>query len=235
MQLPPFDRNKPFFPLVMNFAAQMIGFKETMAFADLLIIRRMMKQFLDASNLEGVAFQLIVSPHISLDGYDLAYPFKNEFRDMLVQTPNLPLGRLLTHTAPFEVVGPRPLKCLTQQEGIEFAAEEIAGIYLAGAEKQVKALGVSAGSLIISAFESTKAMTDHGPAWEFFRHCRNAAAHGGRFNFRQGEPYRTAAWRTLSVYPGLHGTPLFDTSDERGLIAVGDSIPLLWGIEQLCP
>jgi hypothetical protein len=150
MQLPPLDKAKPFFPPVMNFAAQMIGFKETMAMADLLIIRRMMKKILDASNLEGVPFQLIVSPSVPLDGYDLAYPFKHEFRAMLLQTPNLPLERLLTHTAPFEIVGPRPLKCLTQQEGIEFSAEGIASVYLAGAEEQVKALGVSAGTSVQS-------------------------------------------------------------------------------------
>src|SRR5438876_1149699 len=113
--------------------------------------------------LEGVPFQLIVSPSVPLDGYDLAYPFKNEFREMLLQTPNLPLGRLLTHTAPFEIVGPRPLKCLTQQEGIEFSAEAIASVYLAGTEQQVRALGVSAGSMIVSAFESVKTLTDHGP------------------------------------------------------------------------
>jgi hypothetical protein len=39
MQLPPFDKTRPFFPLVMNFAVQMIGFKETMAMADQLLIR----------------------------------------------------------------------------------------------------------------------------------------------------------------------------------------------------
>jgi hypothetical protein len=82
MQLPPFDKARPFFPLVMNFAAQMIGFNETMTMADLLIIRRMMRKILDASNLEleGAPFQLIVSPSIPLDGYDLAYPFKVSVR-----------------------------------------------------------------------------------------------------------------------------------------------------------
>ena len=70
---------------------------------------------------------------------------------MLLQTPNLPLGRLLTHTTPSEIAGPHPLKCLTQQEGIEFLAEEIAGVYLAGTEQEIKALDVSAGNMIVSA------------------------------------------------------------------------------------
>lgn len=234
MGLPPFDQAKLFFPLVMNFAAQMIGFKETMAMADLLIIRKMMKQVLDASNLEVEPFQLFISPHIPLDGFDLAYPFKHEFRQMLVQTPNLPLERLLTHTIPFEIVGPRPLKCLTQEEGIVFSAEEIAEVYRAGAEKQVKALSVSAGSLLVSAYEALQPVTDHRPVWQFLRHCRNAAAHGGRFNLRHGEPSRPAAWKSLSIQPSLHGTPLFGILDEKGLLALGDAILLLWDIEQLC-
>jgi hypothetical protein len=235
MQLPPFDKTKPFFPLVMNFAVQMIGFKETMTMADILIIRTLTKKIVDASHLEAVPFQLTVSPHVTLDGYDLAYPFRNEFREMLVQNPNLPLDRLLTHTAPFEIVGPRPLKCLTQEDGLEFSAEEIASVYLAGPENQVKASGVSSGSLLIAAYQSAKSMSDRGPIWEFFRHCRNAAAHGGRFNFTPAEPSRPATWRTLSVHRRLQGTPLFDILGEKGLIALGDSVLLLWEIEQLCP
>lgn len=235
MPLPEFDKTKPFFPLVMNFAAQMIGFKETMAMADVLIIRKMTKKIVDASNLEGVLFQLTVSPQIQLHGYDLAYPFKIAFREMMSQSPNLPLERLLTHTAPFEIVGPRALKCLTQDEGIEFSAEEIASVYLADPESQVKALSVSAGSLLIAAYEVAKSKSDRGPVWEFFRHCRNAAAHGGRFNLNQGEPSRAAAWKTLSVDRSLHGTPLFNIVGEKGLIALGDAVLLLWDIEQLYP
>jgi hypothetical protein len=235
MQLPPFDQTKPFFPLVMNFAVQMIGFKETMTMADILIIRTLTKKIVDASYLEAVPFQLTVSPHVTLDGYDLAYPFKNEFREMLVQNPNLPLERLLTHTAPFEIVGPRPLKCLTQEDGLEFSAEELAQLYLTDQGSKVKATAVSSGSLIIAAYEATKTRSDHGPVWEFFKHCRNAAAHGGRFNFHQGQPSRNATWRKLNVHSGLQGTPLFDILDEKGLIALGDSVLLLWDIEQLCP
>lgn len=235
MNLPPFDRAKPFFPLVMNFAVQMIGFKEAMAMGNVLIVRKMMKKILDASNLESISFQLTVAPNVMLDGYDLAYPFKDNLRELLPPSPNEPLDRLLTHTTPFEIVGPRALKCLTQRDGIEYSAEEIAEIYLAHPESQVKALSVSAGSLLVAAYEATKSMRDRGPVWEFFRHCRNAAAHGGRFSFNQGEPSRTAAWRGLSIHRALQGTLLFDVVGERGLIALGDSVLLLWDIEQLCP
>jgi hypothetical protein len=39
----------------------------------------------------------------------------------------------------------------------------------------------------------------------------------------------------LSIDPGLHGTPLFDIVGDPGLLAIGDTILLLWDIEQLCP
>jgi hypothetical protein len=234
-RLPDFDREKPFFPLVMNFASQMIGFKEIATMADVLIIRNMMNKVLPASHFETDRFQLIVSPAVSLDGFDLAYPYKEEFRQMFVQTPNLPLERLLTHTAPFEIVGSRALKCRTQEAGILFSAEEIAAVYLTNAEKQTKASGVSAGRLIVSAFESVKYLKDQSPVWEFFRHCRNAAAHGGRFNLHPDEPFRPAAWKALRIHNGLHGTPLFDIVGDPGLLALGDAILSLWDIEQLCP
>ena len=55
------------------------------------------------------------------------------------------------------------------------------------------------------------------------------------FNLRHGESSRPAAWRTLSVHPYLHGTPLFDIWGEKGLMALEDSILLRYDIERLCP
>ncbi|MHB1559668.1 MAG: hypothetical protein ACYC61_19645 [Isosphaeraceae bacterium] len=233
MRLPPFDEARQYYPLVMNFAAQMLAFKEIMSMADLKSIRAMMKKVFDASNLEGVPFELIVSSGVDLDGYDLAHPFRKEFRDLLPPSAKQPMGRLLAHTAPFEIVGPRALKCRSQEDGIEFSAEEIASVYLAGPQRQVEALAVSAGSLIVSAYEATRSSRDRGPLWEFFRHCRNAAAHGGRFHLENGEPSRPARWRSMSVERGLQGTPLFAILDDHGLIGLGDAILLLWDVEQL--
>jgi hypothetical protein len=233
MHAPPFDPEKPFFSLVMNFAVQMMGFKEVMEMANILTLRKMTRQIFDASHLEGAPIELVVSPGLTLDGYDLAYPFKQRLRELLPQTPNLPLDRLLTHTSPFEIVGSRSLKCRSQMDGVEFSAEQLAGVYLARADRQVRALAVSAGSLLIAAYEVTKNMSDRGPVWEFFRHCRNAAAHGGRFNFTAQEPSRPAAWKTIHVDSTLQGTPLFDLPGVQGLLGLGDPILLLWDIERL--
>jgi hypothetical protein len=95
--------------------------------------------------------------------------------------------------------------------------------------------------LLILAHETTAGHHTHDPLWEFLRHCRNAAAHGGRFELRHGEPKRPATWRNLTITTGLAGTRLIDgprrptsAADdvEKGLLAVGDVVPLLWDIER---
>jgi hypothetical protein len=231
VRIPDFDPAKPFYPMVMNYAVQMLGFKEAMAMADTLTVRNMMKQIMDHSNLEGVPFHLTVSSSVSLDGFDLAYPFKNEFRQMLASNGEPRMDRLLTHTSPFEIAGPRPLRCKSQEDGIEFSAEEIAAVYLSDTEKMVRALDISAGILLIAAHEAAKNADYQGPECEFLRHCRNAAAHGGRFHFKGGEPRRPASWRKMILHSGLRGTPLFGLPDGDGLLAPGDPILLLWDIE----
>jgi hypothetical protein len=42
------------------------------------------------------------------------------------------------------------------------------------------------------------------PELEFFRHVRNAAAHGNRFTFVGAEPRRAAAWRALNFDRAAH-------------------------------
>ena len=93
----------------------------------------------------------------------------------------------------------------------------------------------TAGMLLVSAWETTKAFSDQSPMWEFLRHCRNAASHGGRFDLLHGEPLRPASWRSLVVTPSLQGSPLFQEYVGLGLLSPGDTLRLLWDIEQGSP
>lgn len=99
------------------------------------------------------------------------------------------------------------------------------------------ALMRSAGSLLILAHEISKdePWHDQGPLWEFLRHSRNAAAHGGSFTLLHKEPKRIAQWGRFEITPGLNKTALFSSADGPGLISPGDSIRLLWDIEQAYP
>jgi len=91
---------------------------------------------------------------------------------------------------------------------------------------------LSAGSLLIMSWELTQADHSRDPLWEFLRHCRNAAAHKGYFNFTKNEPSRPAKWRTLEIVNTLQGTPLFWDSQKRGFMGPGDALYLLADIER---
>lgn len=71
--------------------------------------------------------------------------------------------------------------------------------------------------------------------WEFLRHCRNAAAHGGKFHLLNGEPCRPANWGRFSIVASMHGTPLVFNQGSAGLLSPGDPLRLLWDIEQTYP
>lgn len=94
---------------------------------------------------------------------------------------------------------------------------------------------LSAGSLLILAWESVKQRSDRGLIWEFFRHCRNAAAHNGRFTFTPNEPSRPGAWRNLSVDYSSEGKLLFPgpirAPAEGFMLMPGDVLYLLLDIE----
>jgi len=118
--------------------------------------------------------------------------------------------------------------------GVKVDTERLAATVFHQHGNPVPACAVmSACSLIILAWESTLDEHSYDPLWEFLRHCRNASAHkGGRFNFKYGEPRRLARWRSVQIDSNLQGTPLFWDSQQEGLIGPGDALYLLADIEK---
>jgi hypothetical protein len=116
---------------------------------------------------------------------------------------------------------------------IEFIAKEIYSNAFYLAPYTIKA----ASSVLVLAHEycKEKEYHDQGPLWEFLRHCRNAAAHGGYFTFKHGEPRRLAKWGNINIEKSLKGTLLFKDDKKVGLLSIGDPIRLLWDIEQKYP
>lgn len=116
---------------------------------------------------------------------------------------------------------------------VEFVSKEFVGNHEYLLAHQVQA----SITVLVLAYEVTKGepyMT-HSPHWEFLRHCRNAAAHNGRFSFVNGEPRRPAVWRGIQLEPALDRQPLMRLPDGTGLLNIGDPIALLWEIEQVIP
>jgi hypothetical protein len=65
--------------------------------------------------------------------------------------------------------------------------------------------------------------------FEFFRHVRNAAAHGNRFTLKSGEPKRPAGWRTLNLDAKTHDK----TQCFGSLLSAADALSLLGDIQKL--
>lgn len=94
----------------------------------------------------------------------------------------------------------------------------------------------AARMLLISAYEIKKdeikgkgLETDE--LWQFFRHCRNAAAHNGRFYFKKDEPKFKNKWGNFEIVSDMAGTKLF-RDEKEGFVSSGDIVRLLWDIEQ---
>lgn len=136
-----------------------------------------------------------------------------------------------------KIIGPLDLKSEFQGNHIKVDIDEIANDLVNNVAWVIQFTMHAAGSLLILAHEVSKDKPwhDRGLLWEFLRHCRNAAAHGGLFTFKGKEPCRRAEWGHFRIERGLEKTPLFKDANGSGLLAPGDPIRLLWDIEQEYP
>jgi hypothetical protein len=199
-----FGRGKPFYPLVMQYALQLVGFKE-------LAIRGAM----GGADIKQAVNQVVGLPE------QKAIAAAN-----LAENLEKLLGPLELRSA---VMGSQALLVPVD----DIAKEVVSNVWFLSTY-----LMRSAGSVLILGHELCKDMTAHdtGPLWEFLRHCRNAAGHGGNFNLLHGEPKRPAKWRSLEILPALQGTPLFQREkDGSYFLGPADPILLLWDIEQAYP
>jgi hypothetical protein len=200
-----FDRSKPFYPLVVNYLTLLVGFKEL--------------------GLRGVT-----GPQ--------------EFETLINRSPALgvvPPGSKATAATVREhlrtLSGPLKLKSEFSNDHIVINIDELAHEVVSNFSFLASVVMRSAGSLLILAHEISKEEPwhDQGELWEFLRHCRNASAHGGRFNLSYKEPRCAARWGKLEITKSLQGMWLFKDAQGSGLLSPGDPIRLLWDIEQAYP
>jgi hypothetical protein len=199
-----FDPAKPLHGLVMAYLAQLHGFIE-------LASRGILTFLKTKSDREVEAF--------------LAGGVDPAVRSLFEAGRGGRITPLLGKQKPLARVGPNDLEV-----DIEALSKSIA-LDHGPALKHFNRL--SAGSLLILAWDHTEAYHTHEPLWEFHRHTRNAAAHGGRFTFKHGEPLRKAAWRTLGIVAALEGTSLFYDEPDAGFLGIGDVLYLLHDLEPL--
>lgn len=219
-----FDRSKPFYPLVINYLVSLFSIKEMMARYVVALLR---------DRLNDPLSSLIVHSNVRLGWNDPAdVPEMGKLFETFAAS-GIPEHWAL-NAAAIELMPSLSLRS-RERKPLGFVLDEIVAELGLDPVGHLEAQLGFAGSLLVMAFESTDAFHDKGPLWEFLRHCRNAAAHGGRFTFIPGQPSRPAKWGELVIDRGLEGTRLFQGNSEQGLIYPGDPLYLLWDIEQAYP
>jgi hypothetical protein len=235
-ELPAFDPDRPFHPLVMNFIAQAFAFQELMVRGSLLTVREKIRPAFIVAAEEGAVHQLDADIGTPLDGYDLVAPYGAEFREKLAgRTGKAFPGHLLTYSWPTELVHSHALKCKSKERRVAYDPDVVAMNYVSDFRRMAQALASSACSLLIAAYAVAKPHNDKSPLFEFFRHCRNAGAHGNRFHFLKGEPVRPAQWREYRILVEMEGKPFIQLPENRGFLYFGDPVLLLWDVERAFP
>jgi hypothetical protein len=205
-----FDRSKPFYPVVVNYVVQLIGFKE-------LALR-------GVTGPTGTSEDM---PRSTL------HRFAIEYGDAEDEEALENLRRNLA-----ELSGPLELRSEFQEGQVTVDVDEVARDLFENHAYVLEGQLSAAGSIFIVAYEMAKEQgwrDREDPLWEFLRHCRNAAAHGGRFTFQGKEPIRRARWGHLEITPSLEGVSLFKDVNGNGFLSPGDPIRLLWDLEQTYP
>jgi hypothetical protein len=107
------------------------------------------------------------------------------------------------------------IRQLTQHLAPGRAVQELCGMLI-----------ISAHTVALDHIGSNRAVLE-SPTFEFFRHIRNAAAHGNRFTFGPREPRRMAKWRDLTLDRPTHaGIQCFGN-----LLIAADALALLGDIQ----
>lgn len=243
LELSLFNKNKPFYPLILNYLTFYLGFKFMSERAVALAARENYGELFRALTLSGRSLSIDVMPCREPSPFDVGIWATPEWRAKVAGLkPGAGYANAVT-AAPFEFPEPLRLRAEVIDDAFIVDADLIARHHKDDRRLSAAQLNHSAGSLLILAYEMTKQFHDKGPLWEFLRHCRNAAAHNGLFTFHSGEPKRQARWRQFEIQAGMEGSALIDPLEGRslmspasvGLLGPGDPILLLWDIEQAYP
>jgi hypothetical protein len=196
-----FDRGKMFYPFVVNYITTLHGIIDLMSRG---IVNDINKQ-IDVTEDQRKAL-------VNLYGGSI-----NKFLENPYLTPQ---------------IGPLSLKTLNNDDSINIVIDELGADYLENYKYLLPLQLKAAGSLIVMTYELTaQQYDDKSSIWNFFCHCRLAAAHGGSFPSLNKKRF-PAKWRTMEITMDNVGSPLFNTPETGGLLGIGDPISLLWDIEQ---
>jgi hypothetical protein len=197
-----FEKGKPFYALVISALAQFHGLLELFS--------------------RGLYIRFKSQP-------------PHELADFLANHPNLierEISRTIVEGGLTELLGKQKHLARIAGDTLKVDVNELSSVMVSDQRPSLDYFDrMAAGSLLILAWDITEAHHTHDPQWEFLRHCRNAAAHGGAFHFMHGEPRRRAEWRDVQVLTSLQGLQLFADPPIAGFMGPGDAFHLLADIE----
>lgn len=188
MILDQFDPHKPFYSLVLAYMCQVHRLAELISRG----YHRAFDEFIEKMN---------PSPHISKKQLIAIFQthMNEAIRDSAEQTL---LGGTTALMLPLEMQA-------WSGEGIKWDVAELADTVFS--DKYAATLRyfnlLTAGSLLVLAWEHVRPKQRIDPIAQFLKHCRNAAAHNGSFHFKPKEPKRSAEWHGIKIIRTLEGTP----------------------------
>jgi len=153
-----------------------------------------------------------------------------EKETLLVELEPETRKNIISHPFLTPQIGQLSLKSFNDSQNIEIDIDQIADELFNNHEYLLEHQLRAAGNLIVMAYELTKDKDTKTSLWNFFFHCRNAAAHGGSFNITNKKRF-PAVWKKLEIKIADNGTNLFKDKEGNGLIQPGDPISLLLDIE----
>lgn len=206
-----FSPDKPFYPMVISYDSQVYGFHY-------LISHGLFTRFEDFCNLPK-------NIHLSKNEQILRYSQSCGEENQKDVKKVISSGKMELFFTP-ELMS-------TTSNGVRINQDILAKEIFKDPNKAIQYYNrISAGGLLILAWENTKDDQNDDPVWKFLYHCRNAAAHKGYYNFLHGEPKQLAKWRSLEITKALQGNPLFPDPPREGFLGVGDVLYLLSDIEK---
>jgi len=153
----------------------------------------------------GPFYKMVVSYKAAIGGLVI---FRSEFKEIRQDLNSVGLGSRI-HGA------------------LSFSYSEMDEIYKSKELTQGMITDSLAFMLINTAFEAVKQrMSRSNPMHQFFRHLRNAASHGGTFNFYNDEPRNPAKWSDREINRELQGKSIWSPN-----LGPGDFLVLLNDIE----
>lgn len=204
----PFDKTKIFYPYVMNSLAMNHGIMD--------LFSRYLYTRINQLKAQGQHLETVI--RLSMVDEKRMNFVERIYNEDLV--PTLQLGDLN----------------LKSSDGnpIKVVADDLSEEYGGNHPSIINQLAISNSMLIIAAYELSPKIEDiTDELWNFFSHCRNACAHGGKFNIiRKGTRMFPARWRSLEITMEMNGSNIFANETVPGLLWPADPIYLLSDIEK---